>query len=265
MAVSLNASPSIPSTSQFTQLAKQGSTGLRINSAADDAAGVAIAQGFTSQGRGMTVAMRNLGDGMSLLQTRSGTVSGFTEQVQRMRELTIQANNATNGPQERDLLNREFTALRDSIVEQVGSAAFNGRPLFGDGAQTFQTGPNAGQTTVVEGNALPDALAEIDFSNLTLNSSGDLGNVIERLDDTLSAFTASQVQDGAVANRFEQQSNNLSQQRLDNAASLSRIQDLDFAKLASDLAQDDTRSRAQILLQSQANANRGDVLRLISS
>lgn len=265
MSLSLNAANTIPSASQFTTLAKQGSTGLRINSAADDAAGLAIAQRFTTQVDGMSVAVRNIGDGLSLLQTRSGASAGFTDSLQRMREITLQANNATNGPEERALLNREFTALRDSIAERLSQAEFNGRLLFDDRAQTFQTGPNAGQTTVVSGNDLRADFADLDFATLSLSSTGGLDDILQRLDGALEAVTRSQVQDGAVANRFEQQANTLLQQRLDNAASASRIQDTDFAKLASELAQDDTRNRAQILLQSQANANRGDVLRLISS
>ncbi|MEX0584880.1 MAG: flagellin, partial [Natronospirillum sp.] len=208
-------------------------------------------------------AARNIGDGMSLLQTRSGLASGLTEQVQRMRELAVQANNGTNSPQDRQALNQEFTSLRDSVLEQVGSAVFNGQKLFGGEAQTLQTGPNAGDTTMLPANGLSDSLEEIDFSSLSLAQAGDLGPALTQLDSALGAFTQSQVQDGALSNRLTQQADNLTQRGIDDSQTLSRIQDLDYAKFASDLAQADARNQAQILVQSQANVGRQDVLRLL--
>lgn len=263
MSMSINSAPFVATQGDYANLVKQASTGLRINSAADDAAGAAIAQGFNTQISGQTVAMRNIGDGMSMLQSRMGLSSGLVDQVQRMRELTVQANSAINGPEERALLNKEFTALRDGLSEQVQRAEFNGRKLFSDQATSVQTGANAGQTTTINSNRLDSELASLDFSGLSLGS-GNLDNVLERLDGALSALTAGQVQDGAMANRLEQQANGLMRQREDSAASLSRVQDVDYAKLASDLAMEDTRNKVQILMQGQANADRGNVLRLLA-
>lgn len=265
MAISINSPVYTPPTdNRFNTLARQGSSGLRITSAADDAAGMAIAQGFSSQVRGIDVATRNIGDGLSLLQTRSGAMGTMTEQLQRMRELAVQANNGINGPQERDLLNREFTALRDSLFEQADQAQFNNRPLFGSEQQVFQTGPDAGQTTVVEGNALNQQLEDLGLGSLSLANSGDLGDVLNSLDDALGAVASAQAADGALANRLESQGNNLMQQRLDSSSALSRTQDLDYARFASDLAQTNVRDQANILMQGQANANRETVLRLLT-
>ncbi|WP_028672272.1 flagellin [Saccharospirillum impatiens] len=265
MALSINSPAYTPTTdNRFNTLARQGSSGLRINSAADDAAGTAIAQGFSSQVRGIDVAARNIGDGISLLQTRSGAMGTMTEQLQRMRELTVQANNGINGPEERNLLNQEFTTLRDTLFEQIDQAQFNNRPLFGSDQQVFQTGPDAGQTTVVEGNALNEQLDQFGLGSLSLTSNGDLGNVLNSLDDAISAVSSAQASDGALANRLEAQGNTLMQQRLDTSATLSRIQDLDYAKFASELAQTNVRDQVKILMQGQANANRETVLRLLT-
>ncbi len=265
MPISFNNPAYTPTTdNRFNTLAQQGSSGLRINSAADDAAGTAIAQGFSSQVRGIDVAARNIGDGLSLLQTRSGAMSTMTDQLQRMRELTVQANNGINGPEERALLNREFTALRDTVFEQIEQARFNSKPLFGAEQQVFQTGPDAGQTTALDGNALNEQLEQLGLGSITLASSGDLGNVLNSLDDAISTIASNQAADGALANRLEAQGNTLMQQKLDNSAALSRTQDLDYAKFASELAQTNTRDQASILMQGQANANRENVLRLLS-
>ncbi|MHA7880494.1 MAG: flagellin [Saccharospirillum sp.] len=264
MAININ-SPTYtpPADNRFNNLVRQGSSGLRINSAADDAAGLAIAQGFTSLVRGIDAAARNIGDGLSLLQTRSGAMSSMTEPLQRMRELAVQANNGINGPEERNLLNREFSTLRDTVFEQLEQSRFNNRPLFSTEQQVFQTGPDAGQTTVVAGNALNEQLEELGLGELSLAKRGDLGGVLNRLDDALGAVANAQANDGALANRLEAQGNNLMQQRLDNSAALSRTQDLDYARFASELAQINVRDQASILMQGQANANRESVLRLL--
>lgn len=249
----------------FVKLAEQASTGRRINSAADDAAGAAISQRLGSRFDGLAMAARNIGDGLSMLRTRTGMASGLIEQVQRMRELSIQANSGILNPQDRIALNREFVGLRETVVQQLGSAEFNGRPLFSSTTQTLQTGSNAGQTTVLPANNLPERLESLEFSSLSLAEAGDLGSTISALDDALAVFVDSQVQDGALANRLESQADSLAQNRIDTAAARSRVEDKDIAELASELAQTNVKDRVRVLLQSQANAGREDVLRLLTS
>lgn len=166
MVISINSPVYTPvADNSFSSLARQGRSGLRISSATDDAAGTTIAQGFSSQIRGIDVAASNIGDGLSLLQTRSGTMSTMTDQL---RELAVQFNNSINGPAERNLLNIEFTALRDTLFEQIDQARFNNQPLFGAEQQVFQSGPDADQTTVVEGNALNSKLEQLVLDSLSL-------------------------------------------------------------------------------------------------
>ncbi|MFC3852150.1 flagellin [Salinispirillum marinum] len=265
MAINFSSAPSVSTNSVYPGLVQQASSGVRINQAADDAAGAAIVQGLSSQVNGQSVAMRNIGDGQSLLQTRGGMVSQFTEQVQRMRELAVQANNGINSPDERNLINREFETLRDGINEQIAGAEFNGRKLFSADPLSLQTGANPSDTTVVSGTNLTDTLAALDFGSLQLGGDGDLSAVLDRLDDSLAALTDTQVQDGAASNRLDQQANQLVQSRIDNSTARSGIQDTDIAELASQLAQDDVQNRAQLLLQGQANANSSNVLRLLNA
>jgi flagellin len=154
--------------------------------------------------------------------------------------------------------------LRDTVFEQIEQAQFNNRPVFGSEQQVFQTGPDAGQTTVVAGNALNEQLRELGVDSLSLNSPGDLGNVLNSLDDAIGVIASAQAGDGALANRLEARGETLMQQRLDSSAALSRVQDLDYAKFASELAQTNVRDQVKILMQGQANANRETVLRLLT-
>ena len=135
------------------------SSGLRINSAKDDAAGLAIASRMDTQVRGMNVAIRNAGDAISLAQTAEGGLNEITNMLQRMRELSVQAANATNGTGDLANLNAEYQALGAEIDRQIGSTQFNGiAVLASNTTQVFQVGANAGETIDVTTTDLSDAL-----------------------------------------------------------------------------------------------------------
>src|SRR5471032_3004708 len=135
----LNASQGSLSTSM-----QRLSSGLRINSAKDDAAGLAIAERMNSQVRGMNVAVRNANDGISLSQTADGALSQVGDSLQRMRELAVQARNSTNSSSDKDSLNKEFSQLQSEITRVLGGTAFNGKKILGADATTltFQVGAN---------------------------------------------------------------------------------------------------------------------------
>src|ERR1043165_2370671 len=120
------------------------SSGLRVNSAKDDAAGLAIAERMNAQVRGMNVAIRNANDGISLSQTAEGALSKVGDALQRMRELAIQARNATNSSSDKDSLNKEFSELQSEISRVLGGTTFNGQRILGADAtaMTFQIGAN---------------------------------------------------------------------------------------------------------------------------
>lgn len=266
MAVNLNPVMLPPNNDlAFNRSVDQISSGQRINSAADDAAGSAIAERFTAGINGVGAAAQNIGDGMSLLETRSGQSGEITDQLQRMRELAVQTGNSTLSADDVAAVDNEFTALRDSILERVGNATFNGQPLYRSDEQSLQTGPDSGQTAALPGNNLASVLEDQNFGQLSLSQSQDAGSVLDRLDDAQAAVTDSQVQDGAAYNQLATSAQALTEQGLNETEARSRVEDADIAQVASNLAQQSTQDQASLLIQSQANAGRQDVLKLLSS
>src|SRR5215467_14248057 len=139
------------SAGQLATALQQLSSGLRINTAADDAAGYAIVQGMTSQINGLNQAARNANDGVSLSQTAQGALTEITNDLQTMRDLAVQSLNATNSTQDRADLNQQFTQLLADIDNVASTASFNGVRLLDGSFQgaTFQVGANVGQTITV--------------------------------------------------------------------------------------------------------------------
>src|SRR5256885_2360910 len=144
--VSLNAQRNLStSQSSLSTTMQRLSSGLRVNSAKDDAAGLAIAERMNAQVRGMNVAMRNANDGISMAQTAEGALGKLSDNLQRMRELAVQAANDTNGTTDRGSLDKEFQQLAQEIARIVGSTSFNGRQLLdNDNPTVFQEGANTG-------------------------------------------------------------------------------------------------------------------------
>ena len=243
------------------------SSGLRVNSARDDAAGMAIADRMNGQVRGMNVAIRNANDGISLAQTAEGGLSVMGEMLQRMRELTVQAINSTNTTgADGDLgaLNREFTQLRDEVNRIMSAVQFNGTSLFTTTNNfDFQVGANSGQTITIAGSSLNIAAATGGMSGVTvdavvdgtavtaggaasaLNVTANAENsaALVALDTALATLNATRATLGAVQSRFENTVNFLRSSVENQAAARGRIMDADFAAETANL------SRAQILQQ----------------
>jgi len=161
--VSLNAQRNLHSSQGALSTSMQRlSSGLRVNSAKDDAAGLAIAERMNTQVRGLSVAARNANDGISLSQTAEGALGKVGDMLQRMRELAVQASNATNSQSDRDALNAEVTSLKDEIARVAAQTSFNGVNLI-DGSfssQSFQVGANAAQTITIS------SIADADLATL---------------------------------------------------------------------------------------------------
>jgi len=233
------------------------SSGLRVNSARDDAAGMAIADRMNGQVRGMNVAIRNANDGISLAQTAEGGLSVMGEMLQRMRELTVQAINSTNTTgADGDLgaLNREFTQLRDEVNRIMSAVQFNGTSLFTTTANfDFQVGANSGQTITIAGADLNINSAGGGMSGVTqgtgaasaLNTTTNAANsaALVALDTALATLNATRATLGAVQSRFENTVNFLRSSVENQAAARGRVMDADFASETANL------SRAQILQQ----------------
>jgi flagellin len=248
------------------------SSGLRINSAKDDAAGLAIAERMNAQVRGMNVAIRNANDGISLAQTAEGALSKVGDSLQRMRELAVQSRNATNSTSDKDSLNKEFAQLQSEIVRVLGGTTFNGKHILGtDGTDmTFQVGANvtADDSVTVTGTdmTLDTTVSAVTVSTATIDNTADataIATVITDLDAAIDTINDKRADFGATQSRFDAIISNLQQGVEAQSAARGRIMDADFAQETSAM------SRAQILQQAgtamvaQANQLPQQVLSLL--
>ena len=248
------------------------SSGLRVNSAKDDAAGLAIAERMNAQVRGMNVAVRNANDGISLAQTAEGALSQVGDSLQRMRELAVQAANATNSSSDKDSLNKEFAQLQSEITRVLGGTTFNGKKILGSdaGSLQFQVGANTttnDQVTVTTSNMTTDTtMTAVTASTAVIDSTASVGaidTVINNLDTAIDTINNTRATFGATQNRFNAIISNLQQGVENQSAARSRIMDADFAQETANM------SRAQILQQAgtamvaQANQLPQQVLQLL--
>jgi flagellin len=243
------------------------SSGLRVNSAKDDAAGLAIAERMNTQVRGMNVAIRNANDGISLSQVAEGAISKVGDMLQRMRELAVQAANATNGVADRANLNAEFQQLAAEVTRTIAGSKFNGLAILGTDAGTmaYQVGANAGDTVSITTTNMTTntTITAVTGGSITdvATATAALGNV----DSALTTINSERALYGAAQNRFEAIISNLQIAAENQAAARGRIMDADFAAETANL------SRAQILQQAgtamvaQANALPQQVLRLLQN
>ena len=238
------------------------SSGLRVNSAKDDAAGLAIASRMDAQTRGMNVAIRNAGDAISLAQTAEGGLNEITNMLQRMRELSVQSANATNSASDRINLNAEYQALNTEITRQVDATKFNGVAIIGAGAaaNVFQVGPNAtaADTITVTTTTMAAAAAGGDILDVA-NSNTALAAV----DTALDLVTTNRATYGAVQNRFQSVINNLQVASENQSAARGRIMDADFAQETANMTRFQILQQAGTAMVAQANVAPQSVLSLL--
>ena len=228
------------------------SSGLRVNSAKDDAAGLAIAERMNAQVRGMNVAVRNANDGISLAQTAEGALGKIGENLQRMRELAVQSANDTNGTSDRTSLDDEFKQLALENERVIKNTKFNNQELLTGsggtaGAFTFQVGANTSsdnQITVTTTNVATAMTTSTQGAGATIGTTVIAARTaMNAIDTALNAVNSERSKYGAVQNRFDAVVSNIRLASENQAASRARIMDADFAVEASNL------SRAQILQQ----------------
>lgn len=252
------------------------SSGLRVNSAKDDAAGLSIATRMDAQVKGQTVAIRNANDAISLAQTAEGALGKITDALQRMRELAVQSANATNESGDRDNLQAEFKQLQEEITRITEGTKFNNKALFNGsaGSLTFQVG--AGTTaqdtiTVSEINltsgsstasdvAAAAATGTVAISGATADSATA---AIDAIDDALDAVNTSRATLGAVQNRFESVISSLQVSVENQSAAKSRILDADFAAETANLTKAQILQQAGTAMLAQANSVPNNVLTLL--
>jgi flagellin len=261
--LSLNAQRNLGSSQSALSTAMQRlSSGLRVNSAKDDAAGLAISERMQAQVRGMNVAARNANDGISLAQTAEGALSKIGDNLQRMRELAVQAANGTNSASDLTALNQEFADLTAENTRVTNVTKFNETALLSAALDMkIQVGANKGDA------ASGDVIGIKTATALTLTASLDLTTdaaaAIKGMDDDIATVTKLRSTFGALQNRFEAVVSNLQISSENLSSARSRIVDADFASETANL------SRAQILQQagtamlSQANQSPQQVLSLL--
>ena len=229
------------------------SSGLRVNSAKDDAAGLAIATRMDAQARGMGVAIRNANDGISMLQTAESGMQTVSDMLQRMRELAVQATNSTNTSSDVASLNQEYTQLASEIGRTISAVQFNGTSVLTTTAGfDFQVGANSGQTiTIASGTLNLDQSSNVSAvvggatSALTTAAGSNSSNAanIDAIDKALQTINDSRAQLGAAQSRFQNTITFLQSAVENQTAAKGRIMDADFASETANL------SRAQILQQ----------------
>ena len=248
------------------------SSGLRVNSAKDDAAGLAIAERMNTQVRGMAVAMRNANDGISMSQVAEGALSKVGDALQRMRELALQSRNATNSDSDKNSLNKEFAELQKEITRVLGGTSFNNKHILGADATTF--------TFQIGANTSTDDVVQIDFEDLTSNadisalgvgaasigSAADataIASVIMAIDTALDTVNNTRATFGATQSRFEAIISSLQISVENQTAARSRIMDADYAAETANLSRSQILQQAGNAMVAQANQLPQQVLRLL--
>lgn len=253
-----------------TRAMERLSTGKRMNSAKDDAAGMGIATMMTAQIRGIAQGIRNANDGLSLAQTADGALSEMTNMLQRMRELAVQALNGTNDIEARTAIKTEMDQLAAQIDDQVATSNFNGKNLFdGTAANVYiQAGANASNGVTIDltdlsTDATIAAVVTGGVSAVDPTAGGFSTADLAKFDDALNTISATRSTFGAMQNRLESVVANLSTEMLSLTDSRSRIEDADFSNETTQLAKAQILSQASTAMLAQANQSQQGILKLI--
>jgi len=266
----VRATNAIRNASQDREVSSQRlATGRRINSAKDDAAGLAISVSMTSQIMGTRQALRNIGDGIALAQTAQDALSQMTEALQRMREIAVQSANGTYTDEQRGVLQQEMVGLRDTYMSIMLSTEFNGKPLmgsrtplpaplegsvWGDAKITIQTGPASDDT--IEGNFGLSFLPVFDVSS---GNTSVINDIDEAIDDTVEIAAKY----GAFHSRLESAAQAATNSMVNIADARSRISDARYDQETTDLAKSLILENAASAMMAQANMNMRNVIALL--
>lgn len=270
--MSLNSQRHLNTTqSDMSRSIERLTSGLRINSAKDDAAGLGVAEGMTSKIRGLNMAQRNANDGISLSQTAEAALGQITNNLQRVRELAVQSANGTLGDTERGHLQKEVDQLTQEVSRIVQTTEFNGKNLFASaGTVTIQIGANQGETIDITNSVLTAlgaysgdlaATGTIDISTSAAASAvlATAGSVSTDIDSVIAARATL----GAMQNRFESVIANISSYSENLQAARSRIMDTDYAAETAELTRTQILQQAGTAMVSQANQVPQGVLSLL--
>lgn len=238
------------------------SSGLRVNSAKDDAAGLAIATRLDAQSRGMSVGMRNANDAISMMQIGDGALSTATDQLLRMRDLASQAKNGTNTDEDRAKLQAEFAELNSELSEVLTGAKFNGANVLDGTTKTIQVGPASGDDRDIA--LTVDFTADIAAAITTdISSATNAATTLDDIDSALDLVNTGRAELGAHLNKFDSIVSNLSIKRENTDAAKSRIMDTDFAEETAKMTRNQILQQAGTAMLAQANQLPNSVMSLL--
>ncbi|MFC5303296.1 flagellin [Azospira restricta] len=253
--MSLNAQRNLNYNSQGLGTALQRlSSGLRVNSAKDDAAGLAVAQKMESQARGMTVAMRNASDGISYAQTADTALATVADQLQRMRELATQSLNGTLSDTERSKIDTEYSALQAEASRIQGAAKLNGQSVFA--TFSFQVGADAG-------DSISGTFSSVGVTGTSVTTTAGASTALASIDAWLGSVATNRASVGGTQSRLSFTISYLQGAVENQTAARSRIMDADFAAETANLARAQILQQAGTAMVSQANAIPQNVLSLL--
>ena len=246
------------------------SSGLRINRAGDDAAGLAISEKMRGQIRGLDQASRNAQDGISLIQTAEGALNETTNILQRMRELSVQAANDTNATSDREAITTELQALRQEISRIADTTKFNGKNLINSAASqtslNIQVGANAGEKIVLSLTAMTASAIGVTsgvVSDVAKGTTGDANSLTSAIDAALVKVSTQRAKFGALQNRLEHTIKNVDNTSENLQSAESRIRDVDMAKEMMNFSKNNILNQAAQAMLSQANQQPQNVLQLL--
>ncbi|PGT81113.1 flagellin Hag [Bacillus sp. AFS040349] len=240
------------------------SSGLRINRAGDDAAGLAISEKMRGQIRGLEMAGKNSQDGISLIQTAEGALNETHAILQRMRELAVQGGNDTNVSADRTAITDELNQLMSEIDRIANTTEFNTQNLLGGSfSGTFQIGANAGQVINIGISAMDTTGLSLSTTSISVGTNTAASSSIATLDTALASVSTQRSKLGAVQNRLEHTINNLGTSQENLTAAESRVRDVDMAKEMMSQTKNSILSQAAQAMLAQANQQPQGVLQLL--
>ena len=244
---------------------EQLSTGVRVNSAKDDAAGLAIGQNMTSQIRGLNKAVRNLNDVINMMQTAEGAMIEQSNMLQRMRELAVQAMNGTYSSVQRGYLDSEFQALSSQVNDVSTDTTWNDQVLLDDsvGDFIFQAGQASGQTITVTIGDMGTSSTGLNISGESIDTYANSGDALVAISSALEKINSQRAEIGAGINRMEYAADNLTNVSSNATQSRSTIMDTDYALATTMLAKTQIIQQAATAMLAQANQQPQAVMTLL--
>ncbi len=240
------------------------SSGMRINSAADDAAGQAIANRMSAQITGMDQASRNANDGISLVQTMEGGLDQISDNLQRVRELAVQAANDTNSAADRSSIQLEIDERVSEITRIAESTKFNGTELLSaDATLNMQIGANTTAADQIDVNTVSMTASDLSVEALTVDSFSNAQSAITAVDSALQQVDDQRATLGATLNRFDSVVQNLESNSTNLTEARSRIEDADYAEEVSNMTKANILQQAGTSMLAQANQTPQSVLSLL--